>query len=71
MTNVAGQIGYIYGAYVWPDYDDPRYAIGFGCSAGFALCAIICVWWMRILLKRDNRRLKESSASGTVNLYGI
>ncbi|KMU80576.1 MFS transporter [Coccidioides immitis RMSCC 3703] len=29
MTNIGGQIGYIYGAYVWPDYDSPRYVIGF------------------------------------------
>jgi hypothetical protein len=44
MTNVGGQIGYIYGAYLWPDYDEPRYGIGFGASAAFALCSIGCAW---------------------------
>ncbi|EEP77549.1 conserved hypothetical protein [Uncinocarpus reesii 1704] len=70
MTNVGGQIGYIYGAYVWPDYDSPRYGIGFGSSAGFALCSICCAWWMRILLKRENKRLRESNGSELINYYG-
>ncbi|KAL2365569.1 hypothetical protein RJZ56_001501 [Blastomyces dermatitidis] len=70
MHNVAGQIGYIYGAYVWPNYDKPRFAIGFGVSAGFAFGAIVCAWWMRTLLKRENRRLKEAAGGEIVNYYG-
>lgn len=69
MTNVGGQIGYIYGAYLWPKEDSPRYGIGFGASAGFALCSIACAWWMRILLKRENSRIKQSTTEN-VNLYG-
>ena len=69
MTNVGGQIGYIYGAYLWPKSDSPRYAIGFGASAGFAFCSILCAWWMRILLKRENERIKQS-VNENVNLYG-
>ncbi|KAM5486582.1 hypothetical protein MaudMau93_004924 [Microsporum audouinii] len=69
MTNVGGQIGYIYGAYVWPDSDSPRYGIGFGASAGFALCSILCAWWMRYLLKKENKRLREN-ATATTNFYG-
>lgn len=69
MTNVGGQIGYIYGAYLWPKGDSPRYGIGFGASAGFALCSIACAWWMRILLKRENARIKQSTTEN-VNLYG-
>ncbi|KAK2745899.1 hypothetical protein FQN57_003512 [Myotisia sp. PD_48] len=72
MTNVGGQIGYIYGAYVWPKSDSPRYGIGFGSSAGFALCSIVCAWWMRVLLKRENRRLMatETATNTNTNLYG-
>lgn len=69
MTNVGGQIGYIYGAYLWPKEDGPRYGIGFGASAGFALCSIACAWAMRILLKRENARIKQSTTEN-VNLYG-
>jgi multisubunit Na+/H+ antiporter MnhG subunit len=69
MTNIGGQIGYIYGAYVWPKSDEPRYGIGFGTSAAFALCSIFCAWWMRFLLIRENRRIR-ASASEQINMYG-
>lgn len=69
MTNVGGQIGYIYGAYLWPDYDSPRYGIGFGASAAFALLSIVCAWIIRVLLIRENRKIRASGPEN-VNLYG-
>ncbi|KAL2673601.1 hypothetical protein Neosp_012043 [[Neocosmospora] mangrovei] len=69
MTNVGGQIGYIYGAYLWPKSDGPRYGIGFGASAGFAFCSIVCAWCIRILLVRENRRIRASTTEH-INLYG-
>ena len=69
MTNVGGQIGYIYGAYLWPKYDEPRYAIGFGASAAFALLSIGCAWIIRIMLIKENQKLKMST-NERVNLYG-
>jgi MFS family permease len=69
MTNVGGQIGYIYGAYIWPVTDEPRYGIGFGTSAGFALCSIACAWAIRATLIRENKRLRQS-ATENINLYG-
>ncbi|KAJ4375478.1 hypothetical protein N0V86_007009 [Didymella sp. IMI 355093] len=69
MTNVGGQIGYIYGAYLWPDSDSPRFGIGFGASAGFALLSIACAWAIRGLLIKENRKLRESTDEH-INLYG-
>ncbi|RYP45937.1 hypothetical protein DL768_007782 [Monosporascus sp. mg162] len=69
MTNVGGQIGYIYGAYLWPNSDSPRYGIGFGASAGFALLSIACAWAIRVLLIKENRKIRASTTE-TVNLYG-
>ena len=69
MTNVGGQIGYIYGAYLWPDYDSPRYGIGFGASAGFAFLSILCVWAIRVILIKENRKIRASTTE-QVNLYG-
>ncbi|RMZ67377.1 major facilitator superfamily transporter [Pyrenophora seminiperda CCB06] len=72
MTNVGGQpeqIGYIYGAYLWPDSDEPRYGIGFGASAGFALLSIACAWIIRMMLIKENQRLKAST-NERINLYG-
>ncbi|KAI1468503.1 MFS transporter [Daldinia caldariorum] len=68
ITNVFGHIGYIYGAYLWPDSDEPRYGIGFGASAGFALLSIGCAWVVRMLLIQENRKMRASSLE-RVNLY--
>jgi hypothetical protein len=70
MTNVAGQIGYIYGAYLWPKSNGPRYGIGFGTSAAFCLLGIIAAWGMKIMLKNENRSLKANSTGSNVNYYG-
>lgn len=70
MTNVGGQIGYIYGAYLWPKFDEPRYGIGFGASAGFAFMSIVCAWVIRWFLIRENKKLKENAETEYVNLYG-
>ncbi|RYP03216.1 hypothetical protein DL764_005297 [Monosporascus ibericus] len=69
MTNVGGQIGYIYGAYLWPNSDSPRYGIGFGASAGFALLSIACAWVIRVLLIKENSKIRASTTEN-VNLYG-
>ncbi|KAI6353946.1 hypothetical protein MCOR25_008819 [Pyricularia grisea] len=70
ITNVAGQIGYIYGAYIWPDSDGPRYTIGFSASAAFALGSIACAWWIRLMLIRENKKMVEAAVGAPVNLYG-
>ncbi|KAI1214962.1 MFS transporter [Annulohypoxylon truncatum] len=70
ITNVFGHIGYIYGAYLWPDSDEPRYGIGFGASAGFALLSIFCAWVVRMLLIQDNKKIRASNL-GSVNLYSF
>ncbi|KAH7559854.1 hypothetical protein BM1_03488 [Bipolaris maydis] len=69
MTNVGGQIGYIYGAYLWPETDKPRYGIGFGASAGFALLSILCAWIIRAMLIKENKRLRQST-NERIMLYG-
>ncbi|KAI1407419.1 MFS transporter [Hypoxylon sp. FL1857] len=68
LTNVFGHIGYIYGAYLWPDSDEPRYGIGFGASAGFALLSICCAWVVRMLLIQENRKIRGSNPEHA-NLY--
>ncbi|KAI2641794.1 MFS transporter [Hypomontagnella submonticulosa] len=69
ITNVFGHIGYIYGAYLWPDSDEPRYGIGFGASAGFALLSICCAWVVRTLLIQENKKIRMSVPEPTINLY--
>ncbi|OTA92320.1 hypothetical protein M434DRAFT_21978 [Hypoxylon sp. CO27-5] len=68
ITNVFAHIGNIYGAYLWPVTDEPRYGIGFGASAGFALLSICCAWVIRKLLIQENRKIRTSTLEH-VNLY--
>ncbi|KAI0129258.1 MFS transporter [Hypoxylon sp. NC0597] len=70
ITDVFGHVGYIYGAYLWPDTDEPRYGIGFGASAGFALLSICCAWVVRMLLIQENGKIRAST-SEHVNLYSF
>ncbi|KAI1490226.1 major facilitator superfamily domain-containing protein [Biscogniauxia mediterranea] len=69
ISNVSGQIAQIYGAYLWPESDGPRYVIGFSTSAAFSVLSLICSWIMRCQLKRQNRRVQQSASEGTVNIY--
>lgn len=71
-ANVCAQIGQIYGPYLWPKTDGPRYLIGFTASAGFSLLSLLLCWVMRFLLKRQNRQVqREAGADGGrgCNLY--
>lgn len=70
MTNVSAQIASIYGPYLWPDSNGPRFVIGFGASAAFSFMSLVFCWFMRAMLKRENQRLKREAESGkVVNTY--
>ncbi|KAI1255756.1 hypothetical protein MGN70_002496 [Eutypa lata] len=69
-ANVCAQIGQIYGPYLWPKTDGPRYLIGFSASAGFSLLSLLLCWVMRFLLKRQNRRVQQDAAGeSSYNVY--
>ncbi|CAJ2504960.1 Uu.00g123540.m01.CDS01 [Anthostomella pinea] len=70
VTNVSGQVAQIYGAYLWPGSDGPRYVIGFSASAAFSLLSLLTSWVMRFVLMRENRRMQQSiGGDGKVNSY--
>lgn len=70
MVNVIGSLGNVYGPYLWPKTDSPRYATGFGTAGGFCLLAIAGSWYMRWVLKRENVKIKSSATSEHIGLYG-
>ncbi|KAK9770784.1 hypothetical protein SCAR479_12575 [Seiridium cardinale] len=72
MTNVSAQIAQVYGAYLWPKTDGPRYVIGFSASAAFSVMSIIMCWLMKFMLKRENARLQRlrGVGQGDINTYG-
>ncbi|KAH9904048.1 major facilitator superfamily domain-containing protein [Xylariomycetidae sp. FL2044] len=69
ITNVSGQIAQIYGAYLWPSSDGPRYLIGFCTSAAFALMSLVLSWVMRFWLKRENQRMLGNMDGERANIY--
>jgi len=71
MTNISAQIAAIYGPYLWPSSDGPRFTIGFSASAAFSLASLVLCWVMRLLLKRENDRVRHDITNGrVVNTYG-
>lgn len=71
MTNVSAQIASIYGPYLWPSSDGPRFVIGFAASAAFSVLALLTAWVMRVLLVKENQKVKRELAKGSiVNMYG-
>ena len=71
MVNVSAQIASIYGPFLWPNSDSPRFVIGFSASAAFSLLSLLVSYFMRFLLKRENKRVHERQAAdaATVNTY--
>ncbi|QRD91058.1 putative MFS transporter [Aspergillus flavus] len=68
ITNTLGNLASVYTPYLWPDSDAPRFGLAMYCSIGFSVGVVILAWVMRIILTRENRKLREVD-SGVINLY--
>jgi len=68
IANTLGNLASVYTPYLWPDSDAPRYAKAMSASAAFSLGVIIVAWVLRLVLQRENRRIK-SQESEAVNIY--
>ena len=68
-ASVCAQIGQIYGPYLWPKSDGPRYLMGFSASAAFSLLSLLLCWVMRFVLKRRNRRVQLEMVGVGYNIY--
>lgn len=68
LCNTFGNLSAIYTPYLWPDSDAPRFVMAMTSSIAFSAAVIACAWVMRIILQRDNKRLREQNPDVT-NLY--
>ncbi|KAM0438552.1 hypothetical protein ACHAPT_001302 [Fusarium lateritium] len=68
IVNTFASISAIYGPYLWPKWNAPRYTIPMLASAGFSIGAIFLAWLLRWMLVRANKKLLQSS-DGRPNLY--
>lgn len=68
MCNTLGNLASVYTPYLWPKTDAPRYLISMMASIAFSFGVIVCAWVMRIALKRQNKKLRETNPD-TTNFY--
>ncbi|KAL3477945.1 major facilitator superfamily domain-containing protein [Aspergillus californicus] len=53
LVNAFGNLAQIYGAYLFPDDDEPKYLMGFGVISGMAGFGVVVYAVMHFLVKRD------------------
>lgn len=68
IVNTLGNISFVYSPYLWPDSDAPRYVMAMSSSAAFSFGVVAIAWIMRIILKRQNQKIRQS-ADEDVMLY--
>jgi hypothetical protein len=60
MINIFGNSSYLFTPFLYSNDDAPLYPKAMAASAAFAATTIACCWWMRLWLKSDNKKMKES-----------
>lgn len=68
LCNTFGNLSAIYTPYLWPDSDAPRFVMAMSSSIAFSAGVILCAWAMRLLLRRDNKKLVAQDP-GATNFY--
>jgi MFS family permease len=66
VTNTLGNLASVYTPYLWPDDDAPRFVKAMTASIGFSAGVVILAWVMRIILTRENRRIRSSDSEAIV-----
>ncbi|KAF2211138.1 hypothetical protein CERZMDRAFT_44163 [Cercospora zeae-maydis SCOH1-5] len=61
IVNTIANASFVWTPYLWPEWDEPRYAIAMGASAGFSMLCAGAAWVMRIWLQRTNRKIRQSN----------
>ncbi|KAH7079433.1 MFS transporter-like protein [Paraphoma chrysanthemicola] len=68
IVNTLGNLSFVYTPYLWPDSDKPRFAMAMYASVGFSAGVILCAWVLRLILQRDNRKIRAMD-NEAVNFY--
>jgi hypothetical protein len=68
LANTFGNLASVYTPYLWPDSDAPRFLKAMLASIGFSFGVIVCAWFMRITLKRQNKKIRAAD-EGATNFY--
>ncbi|EXJ80151.1 hypothetical protein A1O1_08293 [Capronia coronata CBS 617.96] len=70
VTNTLGNLASVYTPYLWPDSDAPRFVTAMVASIGFSAGVVILAWVMRVILVKENARIKASDDEA-INFYAF
>lgn len=68
IVNTLGNLSFVYTPYLWPDRDAPRFGKAMYASVGFSAGVVLCTWVLRVILMRDNRKIRATDDEA-VNFY--
>ncbi|CAN9419400.1 unnamed protein product [Alternaria alternata] len=68
IVNTLGNLSFVYTPYLWPDTDAPRFGKAMYASVGFSAGVVLCAWVMRLVLMRDNKKIRASD-NEAINFY--
>ncbi|KAL4925980.1 major facilitator superfamily domain-containing protein [Aspergillus undulatus] len=54
LVNAMGNLAQIYGAYLFPDSDEPKYLMGFGVISGLCFTGVVSYFALQIFLRRGS-----------------
>ena len=68
LVNTMGNLSFIYTPYLWPDRDAPNFNMAMYASTGFSIGVVILAWILKMIMKRDNRKIRATDSEAT-NFY--
>ncbi|KAK5170693.1 uncharacterized protein LTR77_005283 [Saxophila tyrrhenica] len=60
IVNTIANASFIWTPYLWPDTDEPRYAIAMSSSAAFSIATATSAWIMKLWLKKLNKKIRQT-----------
>ncbi|KAF3026504.1 hypothetical protein E8E14_013484 [Neopestalotiopsis sp. 37M] len=66
FVNAVANTSQVWTSYLWPEEDAPRYVKAMSVNSAFALLAIATALFMRIVLRRANKKLDDGADVGEV-----
>ncbi|KAH7171248.1 major facilitator superfamily domain-containing protein [Dactylonectria macrodidyma] len=61
IVNTIANVSFIWTPYLWSPSDEPRYGTAMGSSAAFSLVTAVLAWVMKIILMRENKKIRASN----------
>jgi 4-amino-4-deoxy-L-arabinose transferase-like glycosyltransferase len=61
IVNCIAVASFIWTPYMWPESDEPRYVMAMSSSAALSVATAAGAWGMRIWLKHDNKKIRQSN----------